>query len=41
MADSTKVKADPAWHFERNAFVVQMPQGTPGARTCGAGSVRG
>lgn len=33
-----KVKTDTAWRFERNAFMVKMPQGTPGARTCLSGS---
>jgi len=33
-----KVKHDPVWLFERNAFYVRMPAGAAGARTCPAGT---
>ena len=32
--ECVKVMQDTAWLFERNAFYVAMPGGTPGARTC-------
>ena len=37
-AECAHFKADPAWHFERNAFSVRLPGGAPGSRTCDAGS---
>jgi len=36
--ECAKVKQDPAWLFERNAFHVRMPEGEPGARICLAGT---
>jgi uncharacterized delta-60 repeat protein len=36
--ECAKVKQDPAWLFERNAFYVRMPEGVSGARTCPAGT---
>ena len=36
--ECAKVKQDPAWLFERNAFYVRMPEGAPGAATCAAGT---
>ena len=36
--ECAKVKQDPAWRFERNAFYVRMPEGAPGAATCTAGT---
>ena len=36
--ECAKVKQDPAWLFERNAFYVRMPAGAEGARTCPAGT---
>jgi hypothetical protein len=36
--ECAKVKQDPAWLFERNAFFVRMPEGVSGARTCPSGT---
>lgn len=36
--ECAKVKQDPVWLFERNAFYARMPEGTPGARTCPSGT---
>ena len=36
--ECAKVKQDPAWRFERNAFYVRMPEGVSGARTCPSGT---
>ena len=32
------LKAGSVWRFERDAFFLRMPEGTPGARTCAGGS---
>ncbi len=36
--ECAKVKQDPVWLFERNAFYVRMPEGVLGARTCPSGT---
>jgi len=36
--ECAKVKRDPVWLFERNAFYVRMPEGAEGARTCSTGT---
>ena len=36
--ECAKVKQDPVWQFERNAFHVRMPEGVSGARTCPSGT---
>lgn len=32
--ECAKVKSDPAWRFERDAFAVRLPEGAMGARSC-------
>lgn len=36
--ECASLKTGSVWRFERDAFFLRMPQGTPGARTCPAGS---
>jgi hypothetical protein len=36
--ECAKVKRDPAWLFEREAFHLRLPEGLLGARTCPAGT---
>jgi len=36
--ECAKVKQDPMWLFERNAFYARMPEGAAGARTCPSGT---
>jgi len=38
MDECEKVKHDPVWLFEGNAFYTRMPEGAAGARTCPAGT---
>lgn len=37
-AECEKLKADPSWRFERNAFALRLPEGSAGARTCASDS---
>ena len=37
-SECAKVKGDPTWLFERNAFHARMPMGPLGARTCPVGA---
>jgi uncharacterized delta-60 repeat protein len=37
-SECVAVMNDPAWTFERKAFSVKLPEGSPGSRSCPAGS---